>query len=160
MCIPINEAKDLIEEAISGKGQVSEAPEKEQDEQAEEPTQPWDELFGKPRLGVTVTTMRGADRTNGDIPNGVYIFSLDPKGPAEKAGLQPGDIIVEMDGQVITDVETLKGMVAEHNDGDIVTLIVWRPKEVRDVENGDFDWEGDYVENIQVQLEIVDVVAQ
>ena len=160
MCIPINEAKDLIDDAISGRGQVSEAPEKKQDGQAEEPAQNRNELLGKPRLGVTVVTLQGADRTNGAIPNGVYIISLDPNGPAEKAGLQPGDIIVEADGQVIADTETLTGMLKGHNDGDIVTLTVWRSKEVRDAENYDFEFEGDYVENIQVQLEIVDVVAQ
>ena len=43
-------------------------------------------------------------------------------GPAQKAGLQPGDVIVEFDGQVIGNSDDLVVAVRSHSVGDTVTV--------------------------------------
>lgn len=56
-----------------------------------------------------------------------------PKSPAEKAGLQVGDIVVKMDGQEIATFKALVDAVALHNPGDEVTLQLKRGEELKDV---------------------------
>ena len=45
-------------------------------------------------------------------------------GPAEKAGLKPGDLIVSMDGKPITDVDEFIVAIRAHSVGDVVVLVV------------------------------------
>lgn len=55
-------------------------------------------------LGIVVIEIK-AGATNGygiAIPKGVYINEIDPDSPAEKAGLQKGDIICEFNGMSVT----------------------------------------------------------
>ncbi len=151
MCIPINEAKPVIEEALSGKKTDTEAktaPEESQDgkENAR------NDRLGKPRLGVTVSTLEGATLTNGILPNGAYIISVEKDSPAEKAGLKPGDILVDINGGVIASSEDMIAALEGTHDGDVVTVTVWRPDTVYDAERGSISYDGDYVENIQVTL--------
>ena len=49
-----------------------------------------------------------------------------PDGPAAKAGVQPGDVIVEMDGQRITSHDQLIVRIRAKAVGDQVTLTVQR----------------------------------
>ena len=95
MCIPINEAKDVIEAALTGQGNGTKQP-------AEKGQQAQGGLTGKPRMGVTVGTSNGR---NGAYPKGVYIFEVQEGSPAEEAGLLAGDIIVEVNGEIITSVD-------------------------------------------------------
>src|SRR5437867_374906 len=48
-------------------------------------------------VGVTVRDARPAE-AGGDRPAGVIIDEVRPSSPAEKAGLQRGDLLVEFDG--------------------------------------------------------------
>lgn len=48
--------------------------------------------------------------------------------PAEKAGLKPGDVILEFNNKSISDAKELQQKVADSNIGDTVTLGVWRDK--------------------------------
>jgi serine protease Do len=89
----------------------------------------------------------------------VYIIEVEEGSPAEKAGLQPGDIIVEVNGQVITsvseEVEILSGM----KEGDEVAVRVFRPDVVTDAKSGRISTEGDYTD-LTVTLAMVDPVNQ
>jgi serine protease Do len=153
MCIPINEAKDVIEAALKGTGTADRQPEGTKPEDGETAS---GGLSGKPRMGVTVTTSGGS---NGAYPKGVYIIEVEEGSPAEKAGLQPGDIIVEVNGQVITsvseEVEILSGM----KEGDEVAVKVFRPATVTDAKSGRISTEGDYTD-LTVTLAMVDPVNQ
>jgi len=135
MCIPINEAKPVIEEALSGKGG--------EDQKQEEPdeTESVGGLTGKPRMGVTVTTVRN---TNGQLPRGVYISSVEEGSPAERAGLKAGDIMVEVNGQVITSVEEEMEIVSKLKEGDQVAVKVFRPDQV--TADGRISYEGKYID--------------
>ncbi|MEY4211637.1 MAG: hypothetical protein RLZ92_2018 [Pseudomonadota bacterium] len=77
--IPIDVAMNVVEQ-IKSKGKVSRG---------------W--------LGVQIqdVTRQLAESFNMDRPHGALVAKVIPGGPAEKAGLQIGDIIVEFNGQVI-----------------------------------------------------------
>ena len=153
MCIPINEAKDVIAAALNGTGTTDRQP----DEAGSADSRISNGgLSGKPRMGVTVTTSGGC---NGAYPKGVYIIEVEANSPAEKAGIQAGDIIVEVNGQVITsvseEVEILSGM----KEGDEVAVKVFRPNTVTDAQNGRISTDGDY-KDLTVTLAMVDPVNQ
>ena len=153
MCIPINEAKDVIAAALNGTGTTDRQP----DEAGSADSRISNGgLSGKPRMGVTVTTSGGS---NGAYPKGVYIIEVEANSPAEKAGIQAGDIIVEVNGQVITsvseEVEILSGM----KEGDEVAVKVFRPNTVTDAQNGRISTDGDY-KDLTVTLAMVDPVNQ
>lgn len=52
----------------------------------------WEQLRGK-----TLRSWLGA----GTLTGGVYVTSVDPEGPAEKAGIRPGDLLLTVDGHPV-----------------------------------------------------------
>lgn len=46
--------------------------------------------------------------------------------PAEKAGLRRGDVIIELNGKAIKDVESLRNMVAQSDIGSTIKLLIMR----------------------------------
>ncbi len=149
MCIPINEAKDVIEAALTGKGNGVKQP-------AENGKASQGGLTGKPRMGVTVGTSNGR---NGAYPRGVYIFEVEKDSPAEQAGLLPGDIIVEVNGEIITSVDEEVAAMSDMKEGDEVAVKVFRPDEVEDAASGRISTEGEYVD-LKVTLALLDQVNQ
>ncbi|GHD87235.1 S1C family serine protease [Streptomyces naganishii] len=73
---------------------------------------------GRAALGITVRTVLGAD----SAPAGAGIVAVTRGGAADRAGLKPGDIITELDGTRITDVQTLTEALAAKSPGDQVTI--------------------------------------
>lgn len=65
-------------------------------------------------LGVTIQTLTPelAEQFNLEDTKGVLVGDVSDGGPAEKAGIQRGDVIVEYDGEQVDDVTTLRNMVA------------------------------------------------
>jgi S1-C subfamily serine protease len=57
---------------------------------------------------------------------GVEVVSLDPGGPAGSAGLQPGDILLEMNGKAVESVDDLHRLLSEVAAGDVARLDVIR----------------------------------
>jgi len=53
-----------------------------------------------------------------DRPVGAIIEEIWPSGPADKAGLKAGDVITEIDGQMVFDAETLRYRVGINSAGD------------------------------------------
>jgi hypothetical protein len=65
---------------------------------------------------------------------GVVIREVTPESPASRAGLQPNDLIIELDGQPVRDPAALSRAIHRHKRGDTVSLKYLRqgrPKEVR-----------------------------
>lgn len=82
-------------------------------------------LLDSSYLGVGVMV---AQDTIGDTP------PLTPGGAAEAAGIEPGDIIVAIDGRPVTAPEELIVAIRAHAPGDVVTLTVREPGGDRDVD--------------------------
>lgn len=64
---------------------------------------------------------------------GVYVQSVENFSPAEKAGLQAGDIIVKADGTEIKTVDELNNIKNSHNIGDTMTLTINRNGKESDI---------------------------
>lgn len=65
-----------------------------------------------------------------DIKQGVYIISLDKSGSASIAGLQEGDVILEIDGKEIQRLLDLKMAMYDCNIGDNVVMTIQRGENI------------------------------
>jgi serine protease Do len=82
------------------------------------------------RLGVAV---QGVNQTLAESfglqkPSGALVSSVDPGGPAAKAGLQAGDVILSVNGTPVNDSTDLPSQIASLKPGSKATLEVWRDK--------------------------------
>ena len=73
-------------------------------------------------IGAEVGTVTGAD----GAPAGTGIVSVTGGGPADRAGLRPGDIIKAVEGTPTPDTQALAGTLAAAHPGDQLTLTVGR----------------------------------
>ncbi len=82
----------------------------------------------RPWLGADVqdVTAEIAEAIGLARPIGALITELHPNGPARRSGLQVGDIIVEMDGQRVEDVESLQFRIATAVLGETAELAAMR----------------------------------
>lgn len=107
--IPINDVKPIVSELME-KGRIA-----------------------RPSLGI-----KGYDMTEAlgiyDIPVGVMVVEVVPGSSAELAGIQPKDIILEFDGQKVSTMDELKGILLKKQVGDTVTAKVVRGNQKHNVE--------------------------
>ena len=75
-------------------------------------------------LGLTVSNMSDAERRDANARRGVRIE--DVEGPAAEAGLQPGDIILNVGNVEINDVDDFKAAVKKADDSKPVNMLVQR----------------------------------
>ncbi len=60
------------------------------------------------------------------IPTGVFVAGVTKGGPAEKAGIQAGDVITQLDGTKITSYEDLTNRLQYYAAGETVDIVVQR----------------------------------
>ncbi|WP_049566047.1 S1C family serine protease [Streptomyces sp. SBT349] len=73
---------------------------------------------GRAALGVTVRTVLG----DGFEPAGAAIVEVTEDGPADRAGLRAGDVVVRVGSEPVTDVVSLSEALAAHEPGDDVKV--------------------------------------
>ena len=80
------------------------------------------------QLGVAVQEVNQAfaESFKLDKPEGALVASVNKGGPADKAGLEPGDVIRQVDGQPIVASGDLPAWVGQAQPGQKVHLSVWR----------------------------------
>jgi serine protease Do len=80
------------------------------------------------RLGVSVQEVNQtlAESFKLDKPEGALVSSVEPGGPAAKAGLRVGDVIRQVEGQPIVGSGDLPALIGQALPGDKVKLDVWR----------------------------------
>ncbi len=117
--IPINSAKRIIKQLVE-KGKVI-----------------------RPYLGIRYAAFSNIDRAAmkklypglqlPEANDGVVVVNEDspapaviPGSPADKAGLRPYDVILEVDGREIENIETVKTAVQKREVGDKLALQIWR----------------------------------
>ncbi len=83
---------------------------------------------GRAALGIHVTTVDAtlASQDNLSVNHGALIVSVVANGPAAQAHFQPGDVIVQIGSDPITDVPTLGDVLANKNPGDTVSVHIYR----------------------------------
>ncbi|MGH7067997.1 MAG: DegQ family serine endoprotease [Acetobacteraceae bacterium] len=87
--------------------------------------------YGHPRrgwLGVRIqeVTPDIAESLGLKPPSGALVAGLTPDGPAAKAGLKTGDVILTFNGHAVEDMHALPLIVAETDIGADVPVTVWR----------------------------------
>ena len=80
------------------------------------------------RLGVAVQEINQtlAESFKLDKPEGALVSSVEPGGPADKAGLKVGDVIRQVNGQAIVGSGDLPALIGQAMPGAEVRLNVWR----------------------------------
>ncbi len=85
----------------------------------------------RPMIGIRYITLTKelADQNNIPVSDGVIIYSQDPSlpsivlnGPADKAGLKQGDIIVQIDNRKLDAENSLKKILLQHKAGDTIKI--------------------------------------
>ena len=85
-------------------------------------------ITNKPYLGITGGTMteQMAAQYRYDISTGVFVYSVEEGGAADKAGLKMGDVIIKVDDHKIDSMEDLTVVKKQYSAGDTATLTIYR----------------------------------
>ena len=154
MAIPINVAKPLIQDVLAGKtvangsGAIAD---NSNDSSSVAPE-------SRPRMGVKVQTISSANSgavAAGALPTGAYISEVEKDSPAEKAGLQEKDIVVEVDGTIITSSQEMVNALSSKKAGDTVEIKYFRMEGDESQWQSYSDIQGDY-HTVTVELAMLD----
>ena len=87
------------------------------------------------KIGVSIQQVDAAlaESFGLDRPRGALVGLVEPEGPADKAGLRQGDIILSVNGRGIERSEELPTVIGAIRPGNSATLEVWRDRKVRKV---------------------------
>ena len=79
-------------------------------------------------LGVRIQTVTEdlASSLGLDRPYGALVASVIPNSPAEKAGIKPGDVILDFNGSEVTEMRKLPRLVAETKVNSKSNVTIWR----------------------------------
>ena len=80
------------------------------------------------KLGVAVQEVNQsfADSFKLPKPEGALVSTVEKNGPADKAGLKPGDVITQVNGQPIVASGDLPALIGMAKPGERVTIDIWR----------------------------------
>lgn len=90
-------------------------------------------VTGKPQLGISCQNVTETVSRMYGFPMGVYITAVADNSAADKAGLQAGDIIIEVDGEVISTFDELTAKKNEHKAGESIDIVFTRNGEDKTV---------------------------
>jgi serine protease Do len=83
-------------------------------------------------LGISGTDVTEDASSRYGMPSGVYVADVIDGSGAQKAGIEKGDIIVSFDGEQVTSMTGLQGMLEYYEAGTKVTVVLERQN------NGDY----------------------
>jgi len=85
----------------------------------------------RPWIGVMIMEIdqEVAQRFELPVTQGLLVEEVVSGGPAERAGLQGGDIIIELGGEEIDTFDRLREVIEDHEIGEEVSLVVLRQEE-------------------------------
>ena len=102
--IPIKEAKTIIDDLINYKY-----------------------VTGRPTMGgITTNDISEAQSRYWNIPIGVYVRTIQEGSAADIAGIQIGDVIIDIEGEPVSTAQELNEIMEKYKAGDIITLTVSR----------------------------------
>ncbi|NLP62468.1 DegQ family serine endoprotease [Paraburkholderia sacchari] len=88
---------------------------------------------GRIAVAIGEVTKDVADSLGLPKAQGALVSSVEPGGPADKAGIQPGDIIQKFNGQTVEAATDLPRMVGDTKPGTRSTITIWRKGATRDL---------------------------
>jgi serine protease Do len=88
------------------------------------------------RIGVVIQAVTKELAESFGLPKlqGALVNSVEKGGPAEKAGIEPGDVIIRFDGKTVNSSEDLPRIVGGTKPGVKTTVQVWRNKAGRELQ--------------------------
>lgn len=90
--------------------------------------------FNRPYLGVSYNMITKDVALQNEVVEGAYIAAVVKDSPAEKAGIEAGDIIIKFDGKKLLGTDELANFIADKKPGDKVKITVWRDGENKDLQ--------------------------
>ena len=86
-------------------------------------------ITGRPTIGITCFALSDGAAAMYGLDSGIYVDSVTSGSPADKAGLQRGDVILTANGQEVTTLEEFTLIRDEADVGGVMKLTVWRKGE-------------------------------
>ena len=83
-------------------------------------------VSGRPTLGITGEAVSTFYQYYYRMPAGLYITDLEDHSDAALKGMEEGDILISVDGNRITDTESLQTLLYNYEVGDTVNVIIYR----------------------------------
>lgn len=87
----------------------------------------------RPYIGITGMDLDEKLAKENHLVEGIYVKSIDDFSAAEKAGLKPGDVIIEADGKKIKTMDELTEIKNSHKIGDEISVKVNRDGQEKDL---------------------------
>jgi len=88
---------------------------------------------GRIAVAIGEVTKDVADSLGLPRAAGALVSNVEPGGPADKAGIQPGDIILKFGGHSVDTATDLPRMVGDTKPGTKTTVTVWRKGQTREL---------------------------
>lgn len=88
----------------------------------------------RPYIGISGSELDSTTAARYNLPEGVYVESVEEGSPAEKAGIQKTDIITKIEGTEVKTVSELNKIKYKYNIGDTITLTIVRNSQEMDVQ--------------------------
>lgn len=107
--IPSNMAKDVMEHLMKGGKMV----------------RPW--------IGIGMEPMSPDMKKHSNVESGVMVREVHVGNPADKAGIEPGDVITAIDGQPVNLPKDVQFAVLKHNPGDKIIFTILRDGKKQDI---------------------------
>lgn len=79
-----------------------------------------------PYLGIKGQTVTDEIAATNKIPKGIYISAVETNSPAYKSGIQSGDVITQINGTEINNMESFMMQLEKNNPGDNVNITIKR----------------------------------
>ena len=89
---------------------------------------------GRPIVGITGETISDIYAQYYDIPRGFIVREVVKNGPADKAGVQVGDIVIGIEGTLIENMDEFNEIKKNYKAGDTITISVYRNEKIVDLE--------------------------
>lgn len=85
-------------------------------------TRPAEKRDDSAYLGISGMAVTGELLEKYNLKEGIYITQVFDKTPAQKAGIHKGDILLEIDGYTVGDMDDLTEVLSYYEEGDTVTV--------------------------------------
>lgn len=82
--------------------------------------------FNRPFLGVRYKVITKDLALLNDVPEGAYIMDVVEGSPAERGGIEVGDIVIKISGTKLSGKTELSTVIGSKKAGERVTIILWR----------------------------------
>ena len=91
-------------------------------------------VTGRPTLGISGENISSFYAQYYDVPQGFIVRSVDTGSAAEDAGIEVGDIVVGIQGEIIETIEAFNEIKSGYNAGDVITVSIYRNGNIVDIE--------------------------